>query len=390
MPWIADSEGCDETMQVLQRGASNVYFPAVVSSIYIPRWRSSESRRIKELLERHWDRILARVREGALDEGYLTGLADGHKVDADRLVAAARERAQGTAGRHQAGATREAEMRAEEYEALLVAGGQETDELMLSVRDAGEYGTGAVARLFSRLSLVKKLRETRVFRGFTRIVTPDDESAPAAVTLHRGDLRWLPAIVVRGEGVFMEINQDRLREWAAQPPVRDRIARLAAALNASRRGRGLPSRHVAPEFVLLHSIAHGLIVQLSVDCGYGSASLRERIYWGERASGGIMAGLLIYTAAGDSDGTLGGLVRQGEPDRFSITVDRALDRLSWCSSDPVCIESTGQGNENANLAACHGCLLVPETSCEHGNRFLDRGLIVGTLAPPQIGFSDNP
>jgi hypothetical protein len=103
-----------------------------------------------------------------------------------------------------------------------------------------------------------------------------------------------------------------------------------------------------------------------------------------------MAGLLIYTAAGDSDGTLGGLVRQGEPDRFSITVDRALDRLSWCSSDPVCIESTGQGNENANLAACHGCLLVPETSCEHGNRFLDRGLIVGTLAPPQIGFSDNP
>ena len=390
MPWIADSEGCDETMRVLQRGASNVYFPAVASSIYIPRWRSSESRRINDLLDRHWDRIQSRVREGALDEGYLTGLADGHKVDAHRLIAAAQERLEGTAEPRQAGETREEEMRAEEYEALLVDGGHETDELMVSVRNAGEYGMGAVPHLFSHISLVKKLRETRVFRGFTRIVPPDDENAPAAVPLHRGDLRWLPAIVVRGEGIFMEVNQISLQQWAAQPEVRERIGSLAKAFNTSRQGRGLPPRLVPPEFVLLHSIAHGLIVQLSVDCGYGSASLRERLYLGERIDRGLMAGILIYTAAGDSEGTLGGLVRQGAPDRFAITVERSLDRLSWCSSDPVCVESSGQGNENANLAACHGCLLVPETSCEHGNRFLDRGLIVGTLEEPAIGFSNGP
>ena len=101
-----------------------------------------------------------------------------------------------------------------------------------------------------------------------------------------------------------------------------------------------------------------------------------------------MQGILIYTASGDSEGTLGGLVRQGEPDRLRATIRRALDRARWCSSDPICIESPGQGSDNANLAACHGCTLLPETSCETGNRHLDRGLLVGTPEDPSIGFFD--
>ena len=99
-----------------------------------------------------------------------------------------------------------------------------------------------------------------------------------------------------------------------------------------------------------------------------------------------MQGILIYTASGDLEGTMGGLVRQGEPDRFKSTLFRALRRAQWCSSDPVCIESAGQGVDNANLAACHGCVLISETSCEEGNRLLDRALMIGTLAEPKLGF----
>jgi hypothetical protein len=102
-----------------------------------------------------------------------------------------------------------------------------------------------------------------------------------------------------------------------------------------------------------------------------------------------MAGILIYTAAGDSEGTMGGLVRMGLPGRLEDVFARAIERARWCSTDPVCIESSGQGPDNCNLAACHSCALLPETSCEEQNRLLDRGLLVGTLTEPAIGlFSD--
>ncbi|TOO25242.1 hypothetical protein CGH41_18180, partial [Vibrio parahaemolyticus] len=100
-------------------------------------------------------------------------------------------------------------------------------------------------------------------------------------------------------------------------------------------------------------------------------------------------GVLISTASAASDGTLGGLVRQGKPKNFVNTLINALRDAEWCSSDPLCIDSEGQGSEALNLAACHACALVSETSCELRNMFLDRGLVIGTLDKPSMGlFSD--
>ena len=102
-----------------------------------------------------------------------------------------------------------------------------------------------------------------------------------------------------------------------------------------------------------------------------------------------MAALLIYTAAGDAEGTMGGLVRMAKPGYLEPVVRRAIESARWCSADPVCMEmgdSGGQGPDSCNLAACHNCALVPETACEEFNRFLDRGLAVGTLSDPGIGF----
>ena len=99
-----------------------------------------------------------------------------------------------------------------------------------------------------------------------------------------------------------------------------------------------------------------------------------------------MQGILIYTASGDSEGTMGGLVRQATPGRLEVTLQKALNKAEWCSFDPVCIESPGQGTDNSNLAACHGCALLPETSCESGNRLLDRATIIGMPQHPELGF----
>lgn len=140
---------------------------------------------------------------------------------------------------------------------------------------------------------------------------------------------------------------------------------------------------------MLHTLSHLLIKQLSFECGYSVASLCERIYCAEASEGKEMAGIFIYTASGDSEGTLGGLVRQGRPDAFPRIFKKAITTAKTCSNDPVCILSHGQGRESLNLAACHACVLLPETCCEERNTFLDRGLIVGTYDGYDFGFYRN-
>ncbi len=197
----------------------------------------------------------------------------------------------------------------------------------------------------------------------------------------------LPAIVVRGEGLFLEFSPTQLDHWlAAEPGIKKRVEELNQRYNSGRVLRGQEQRPISPKFVMMHTLAHVIINQLSFDCGYGSASLRERIYCDFKDKSHPMQGILIYTASGDSEGTMGGLVRQGLPERFGATMLRVRRNASWCSSDPVCIESPGQGADNSNPAACHGCSLLPETSCEEGNRLLDRALLVGTPEKPSLGF----
>ena len=153
-----------------------------------------------------------------------------------------------------------------------------------------------------------------------------------------------------------------------------------------RLSRGLRDRVLTPRYVMVHTFAHLLMNQLTYECGYSSASLRERLYVADTPD--PVAALLIYTAAGDSEGTMGGLVRMGKPGYLEPAIYAALAGARWCSSDPVCMElgESGQGPDSCNLAACHSCALVPETACEEFNRFLDRGLVVGTLDSPQLGF----
>jgi hypothetical protein len=142
-----------------------------------------------------------------------------------------------------------------------------------------------------------------------------------------------------------------------------------------------PDRKITPRLLLAHSFAHALINQLSLDAGYPAASLRERLYVFDDA-----IGVLIYTATSDSAGSLGGVIAQGAPERLGPAVEEALERYEWCSNDPVCIETEAAGAEALNLAACHACALLPETSCEHMNTLLDRGVLIGIPEDRSCGF----
>lgn len=282
----------------------------------------------------------------------------------------------------------DATYRAEEYRAFCRDGqdGFPKANLLIRSRPILDY-SDVVRRNFSRVALLDKLRETRAFVGFTRIYTNSSATqAQRWKLISREQKNWLPAVVVRGEGIFLVFDSARLDDWDKSFGVfhRERLKKVNKNLHAQSDRRHQNTVAATPKYVLLHTFAHVLINQLVFDCGYGSSSLRERIYCSDTHP--QMSGILIYTAAGDSEGTMGGLVRMGEPEFLGRTVARALDRARWCSSDPVCIESTGQGPDSCNLAACHSCGLLPETSCEQQNRLLDRGVVVGVLNAQNAGY----
>ena len=195
------------------------------------------------------------------------------------------------------------------------------------------------------------------------------------------DLRWLPAIENKGEGVFIEFDPGIIKEWASSDAVMSRVAQFTKAFeNEWLKSRGLDTDQFpfpgAP-YILLHSLSHLLITEMALECGYGSSSIRERIY----ANSEIGYGILLLTSTSGSEGTLGGLVDAGR--RIVQYLQKAFERGQLCSNDPFCSEH--DPNHEFDIrpthgAACHGCLLIAETSCEQRNEFLDRALVSPTVS----------
>jgi hypothetical protein len=310
------------------------------------------------------------------------------QVDSGLLAAAAQARVDGQ-GRVTTALTEEG-FRRQEYEILISGSGSPLDELFAEQLDGSQYGW--LAPYIRRVGLVRKLRETRVLVGFSRLMPKTERADEGVQSLAiDAEIPWLPATEVRGEGIFLELRQDTIDRWLSQVTTSQRTAELIREYNTRRIARGLGVRNVDARFMMLHTLAHAVIKELTFSCGYGSAALRERLYCNLEDPDGPMNGFLVYTASGDSEGTLGGLVAQAQPGRFERMIGDALRRSSWCSNDPVCMESPGAGSFSSNLAACHGCILLPETSCEEGNRLLDRALLVGTIDEPTIGlFGGDP
>ena len=254
-----------------------------------------------------------------------------------------------------------------------------SDEFKQQVENT-EYGVllaGFPCQTFSRVGLQEGFENEEKGKIFFHISDIIRRTRPFALFLENVD-----RLVSHDEGrTFKTIDS-----WIeAHPAVVERAARLNHNYATSFIGKNHP-RTITPKFLMLHTLSHLLISQLSFECGYSIASLSERLYCAEESDGKKMAGIFIYTASGDAEGTLGGLVRQGRPDAFPRILRKAIANAKTCSNDPVCIMSRGQGRDSLNLAACHACGLLPETCCEERNAFLDRGVIVGTYENPEIGF----
>lgn len=279
--------------------------------------------------------------------------------------------------------------RAEEYEALSGEVSMSTDDYGDFLREGTEISNYAIPYI-KNISLIHKVREVQALVGFSRLkpveASMGDDSSEYIVPIKQPNTNWYPAYEVRGEGIFIEFDENAILEWQKNnPEIQHRVDVLNENYRKSFIGQSKP-RKITAKFLLLHTISHALIKQLSFECGYSIASLKERLYCSEISEGKQMSGIFIYTASGDSEGTMGGLVRQGHSDSFPGIFKKAMEEAMTCSNDPVCSLSMGQGRDSLNLSACYSCSLIPETSCEEFNIFLDRGTIVGTYENRRMGF----
>lgn len=386
-PWLNDDQsGCKRPIRALMRGASNVYFPVTASVLSIP----PNSSQLVGLIGKVDRTILSMWGEGKVEDAirYFRQSQPRTRRYSDEQINDAFIHVLGD--QEDIAPATEREQRMKERVAMVEGRSDEDEEgsdfCAHPVQDDDVkrllYGT------LKTIVLLERLREVRALRGFQRInrTFGDDSYSLECSPIFNNDPGWLPAIEVRGEGIYFELDQAALAQWADLEVVRRRLSLIHRNLSVSaeNEGRSLGDEDLpSAKFILMHTFSHLVMNQLSLLCGYSSASLRERLYVDDEEN---CCGVLIYTSAPGADGTLGGLVRQGRPNHFDMVLKGALEESIWCSSDPLCSDSRGQGPGASNLAACHACCLVSETSCEHNNTLLDRGFVVGIPEERTTGF----
>jgi hypothetical protein len=366
-------EGCPEPTRAMVLGASNQWFGLVESALYIP----SAIGELEAAVERSWRHL-----RDATDEGILRYALQNHPDLRELRQAHSFEDIWAEAERHrrqedEALPAEPVDLLAREYEVLV-----DPD----SVRDDPDFSADTVdtparwADLLERVVRVGRLRETRAMIGFTRVDAPEWGQAEIGrrAPISRGRVDWVPAATTHGEGIFLVLRGEVVRTWEERAAQSERLEALRAAFARWRTNRNLDGdpdqRWPGDRYVLLHTLSHLLVREIALECGYSSASIRERIYAKRDPD---QTGILLYTAATDSEGTLGGVARLSAPRELERILDAAFQNAERCSSDPLCAEHVPLATEDTlHAAACHACLFASETTCENGNRFLDRGLLV--------------
>lgn len=230
---------------------------------------------------------------------------------------------------------------------------------------------------FHKIQQVETLGVTTTQINFSRVTMPQPRMVDGKIEYpnrmkifkeNPEDVLAMPANQTFGEGLFFSFNEEKINKWQEEygKTLKNRYTDDA---NHEQLYDGLYQKMELggfDRFYLLHTFSHILMKELEFSCGYPTASLKERLYFSDR-----MCGVLIYTADG-AEGSMGGLVWQGQPQLIEKIIVSALNRALNCSSDPICWE----GDEKPNYAACFSCAMVSETSCEERNLGLDRRVIV--------------
>lgn len=379
-PWFSrERSSCSHKPVAIQRGASNAYFPVIASALDVPPFGGT----FRDEIDEFWDDIRSLDDRSQLPM-YVKKRIHPYWPDADT---SAEELTTKIRTLLEMLDDTTVDLRLNEH--MMLREGQPAGESFREFETTQHNVPEVLTELIDNLVSVERLREVRVLRGFTRLspAEANDKNADIA-RLSKEKLNWLPAIEVRGEGIFLGLNEAKVSNWETRSEVRDRAWRAHEAAErvwAEHNGdKGPFPMSISARFLLVHTLAHALAERLSLDSGYSTASIRERLYVSDGPNG--MCGFLLYTSAPDSDGTLGGLSRKGRPDELGPLFIDALRALEWCSSDPLCGTGILSLSEGAGSAACHSCVFLPETSCEHFNKHLDRAMLVGTPDNPDLGF----
>jgi hypothetical protein len=378
-PWLgpAMKEKCEEMNRLLVRTASNAYFPQRISVISLPERNET----VREAVTAAWDFLeaaeseedVARERRKPKVRAALDGVSDGEvwaEIQARRGALTAQEKS----------------VKGAELETLLATADEIGEDRPEGVFYAGTLPKAEWERPWmngiEKVVLVQRLREVMALVGFTRFeaAAPDTEGeldmGVRRAELAR-DLSWVPAVENKGEGVFLQFRKSAIDEWLGRDGVRARIGQLKRGFDAWKAEHSASRRDFPhPAYILLHSFSHLLITAVALECGYPASSIRERIY----ALPQLGYGVLLYTGSSDAEGTLGGLIEVGR--RIADSIRGALELGKLCSNDPVCAQHAPEGLHERRFlqgAACHGCLLLAETSCEQQNDLLDRALVVRTV-----------
>ena len=383
-PWLGtgqETSTCAHSgdVRAMQRGATNAWFPIVRSALAVKEAATPIGMALNACNPKQIEKVDAIEKLSSLIE---MGMFPSLESFAADEVWTAIQKQRGEVE------TDDIDLRWPEWLAFRDPASASSDkaELFLQPGTVPEDFKGKI----SRLVLARKLLEVRALVGFTRIDTvglsADDSLGPGVASIYRNRPDWLPAVEVRGEGIFIELDEAAVSAWETTPVVQARASAMAQKFRQWETERGIePSPFPGARYILLHSLAHTMIRQLSLDCGYSASSVLERIYSSIDPKR-PMDGVLLYTASPDSEGSLGGLVDLGSPQRFPELLKGALRGSTRCSSDPLCADHQPDVHATINAAACHACILASETSCETFNRFLDRNVLVPTMASSTLAF----
>jgi len=386
-PWLGknSNEDCNLPSRLLIRTASNAYFPQVVSVLSLPDRGSAVEAAIKKL----WDDL--QIVEDAKDLAFLKKkpkILEGLGTFSDDEVLAAVRQAKN-------GMAEEKSVKQVELEALLAAPEGFCDDVPTDPNFHARRLPDRAWRHSRRCDGIEaviqlhRVREVLALVGFTRFeaVTPDI-NGEYETDVERAQIAieptWLPAVENRGEGLFVQLNGKAVMSWLGRHTVKQRLDALARGHAHWAKDRKSQRLFPGGPYVLMHTLSHLLMQSLAMRCGYPSSSIRERIY---TATDAQRFGILLYTGSPDAEGTLGGLVQQAR--HMEDHLAQALRMSGLCSNDPVCAQHVpGESLESRWLhgAACHGCALVAETSCEMRNDYLDRALVVPVLGFPGAAF----
>jgi hypothetical protein len=365
---------CGRTLRAMVLGASNQWFGVHEKALYIPDTGS----KVFEKVDALWGH-LAKV--GSRDTlsfavDMMTELQPLKELDLDEVWAELEKRRAGGELPDE-----DIDLTAREYEALCDPTKARNNDPDFTAKVLAP--PSAWSGLLESVVQVTRLRETKALVGFTRIDAPEwgdidpEERAPLVAN---GKPTWLPASVTRGEGILLKFRPDVIHAWEQANANSDHLLRMRDSHLRWRANREMTPPHEphwpGDRYLLLHTLSHLLIREITLECGYSSASISERVFARTDDKGRDEAAILLYTSASDSEGTFGGLVRLGTAPELDGILRRALASALGCSSDPLCAEHAPLDTEDSlHGAACHACLFASETSCERGNRFLDRRLI---------------